>query len=227
MAERLVAEVGTGVVSRAAATIYRWMVLAAFLALCGAPTVLVWMALGLTEGVSSMFYVAALLPVAPALAAALYAQRAWEEEPDLRPARPLWRGLVRDLKDVLAWWVPVLVAAGILVVNATAGAAAPGGAILQPIAIVLLVILVLWSGHLLVVTSYFAFRTRDAMRIAAAELFTQWRTTLALACLAFVAAAVVTMASEAVLLLCGWAFALLLRVISRPVETDVRSRFTR
>ena len=227
MADRLVAEVGTGNVSRAAATIYRWMVLAAFLAVLGAPTVLVWMVLGLTEGASAFFYVAALLPIAPALSAAMYAQRAWEEEPDLRPARPLWRGLARNLKDVLAWWVPVLVIAGILVVNAISGAAAPGGTILQPIAIVLLVVLALWSGHLLIVTSYFSFRTRDAMRIAAAELFTQWRTTVAFACLAFVAAAVVTVASEAVLLLCAWAFVLVLRVIARPVENDVKSRFTR
>lgn len=226
MTNRYVDEVGTGHLSRAAATIYRWMVLAGFLALFGAPTVLVWMALGLTEGASAAFYLAALLPVAPALSAALYAQRAWEQEPDLRPARPLWRGLVRNLKDVLAWWIPVLVAAAVLVVNAIAGHEVPGGAILQPIAVVLLVVLLLWSGHLLVVTSSFSFRTRDAMRIAAAELFTQWRTTLGFASLAFVAATVVTLASEAVLLLCAWAFALVLRVISRPVETDVKSRFT-
>ncbi|MFB7250999.1 hypothetical protein [Microbacterium sp. NPDC056234] len=224
---RFVDEVGTGHLSRAAATIYRWMVLAAFLALCGAPTVLAWVALGLTEGASPVLYVAALLAVAPALSAALFGQRAWAEEPDLRPARPLWRGLVRNAKDVLVWWAPVLAAAAVLVVNVLAGDAAPGGAILRPIAVVLLVVLLLWAGHLLVVTSYFAFRTRDAMRIAAAEFFTQWRTTLGFASLMFVAATVVTLASEAVLLLCAWAFALVLRVISRPVETDVKSRFTR
>ena len=220
-------EVGAGHLSKAAAVVYRWMVLAAFLALLGAPTVLAWMALGLSEGASPMLYVIALAPVAPALSAALYAQRAWEENPDLRPALPLWRGLARNLKDVLVWWAPVLVGAGILVVNATAGDAVPGAVILRPVAVVLLVLVLLWSAHLLVVTSYFSFRARDAMRIAAAELFTQWRTTLAFACLAFVAATVVTLTSEAVLLLFGWAFALLLRVISRPVETDVRTRFTR
>ena len=226
MTDRFVGEAGTGHLSRAAATIYRWMVLAAFLALFGAPTVLVWMVLGLTEGASAMFYVAALLPVAPALSAALYAQRAWTEEPDLRPARPLWRGLVRNLKDVLVWWIPVLVAAAVLVMNALAGDAVPGGAVLRPVAIVLLVFLLLWAGHLLVVTAYFSFRARDAMRIAAAEFFTQWRATLAFASLAFVAATVVTLASEAVLVLCAWAFALVLRVVSKPVETDVKSRFT-
>ncbi|MDI6943390.1 MULTISPECIES: hypothetical protein [Microbacterium] len=227
MAAELVDEVGTGVLSRATAVVYRWIVLAAFLALLGAPTLLAWMALGLADGVSPALYVVALLPVAPALSAALYAQRAWAEAPDLRPARALWRGLARNAKDVALWWAPVLAAAAILVVNATGADAAPGGAVLRPVAIVLLAVLVLWSGHLLVVTAYFSFRTRDALRIAAAELFSQWRATLGFASLAIVAAAVVALASEAVLLLCAWAFALLLRSVSRPVEADVKARFTR
>lgn len=220
-------EAGNGRLSLAAAVVYRWMVLAGFLVLLGAPTVLAWIGLGMTDAASPMLYVAALLPVAPALSAALYAQRAWEQEPDLRPARPLWRGLVRNLKDVLVWWVPVLVAAAVLAVNAIAASAVPGGSVLRPIAIVLLVVLVLWSGHLLVVTSYFSFRARDALRIAAVELFTGWRTTLGFASLALVAASVVALASEAVLLLCAWAFALVLRAICRPVEADVKERFTR
>lgn len=227
MAVQLVDEVGTGLLSRATAVVYRWIVLAAFLAVLGAPTLIAWMALGLVDGASPMLYIAALLPVAPALSATLYAQRAWAEAPDLRPARPLWRGLVRNAKDVLVWWAPVLAAAAILVVNAIGADAAPGGAVLRPFAIVLLAVLVLWSGHLLVITSYFAFRTRDALRIAAAELFAQWRATLGFASLAIVAAAVVALASEAVLLLCAWAFALLLRSVSRPVEADVKARFTR
>ncbi|MHC1151699.1 MULTISPECIES: glycosyl transferase [unclassified Microbacterium] len=219
-------EIGDGYLSRATATIYRWMVLAAFLALFGAPTLLVWMGLGLTGGMTAIFYVAALLPVAPALSAALYAQRAWAEEPDLRPARPLWRGLLLNLRDVLAWWIPVLLIAGVLAVNIVGAGAVAGGAVLRSIAIVLLAVLVLWSTHLLVITSYYSFRTRDAMRIAAAELFTQWRATIGFAALAFVAVAVVAVSSEAVLLLCAWAFALLLRLTARPVEADVRSRFT-
>lgn len=227
MREVVAEDVGAGRLSLAAAVVYRWIVLAGFLVLLGAPTVLAWIMLGLTEGASPMLYVAALLPAAPALSAALYAQRAWGQEPDLRPARPLWRGLARNLRDVLAWWVPVLAAAAVLAVNAIAAPAVPGGAVLRSIAVVLLVVLMLWSGHLLVVTSYFSFRTRDAMRIAAVELFAGWRTTLGFASLAFVAASVVALTSEAVLLLCAWAFALVLRTITRPVEADVTERFTR
>ena len=91
----------------------------------------------------------------------------------------------------------------------------------------LVAVLAVWSGHLLVVTSYFSFRTRDALRVAAAELFLGWRTTLGLVSLLIVALATVVMASEAVLLLTGWAFVTLLRVVSLPAAADITERFVR
>ncbi|MGW9114337.1 hypothetical protein [Microbacterium sp. NPDC055683] len=228
----VVDEVGTGVLSRASAVVYRWMVLAGFLALLCSPTLAAWVVLGRAEGTSpaigiAVLGVVALLPVAPALSAALYAQRAWQAEHDLRPARALWRGLARNTGDVLRWWAPVLAAAALLVVDIVAAAAAdvPGGAGLRGAAIALLAALALWSGHLLVITAYFSFRTRDAARIALSSAFSQWRASLAFASLALVAVAVVAFASEAALLLSAWVFALLLRVVARPVEEHVGERF--
>ncbi|MFC7623855.1 hypothetical protein [Microlunatus sp. GCM10028923] len=218
-------EIGRGLLPRAAAFVYRYLVLGAFLALLGVPTLLVWTLLVPSVG-NAVLFVAAMVPVAPALSAALYAQRDWSTSPDLTPGRALWRGLRTNLVDTLKWWLPVLAVAAVLAVNLQYADTVAGGRILQPICLVLLAVLALWSGHLLAVTAYFSFRTRDALRVAAAEL-AQWRATLGLAALLVVAVATVLLTSEAVLLATGWAFAGLLRLVLRPVEADVVKRFVR
>lgn len=218
-------EVGRGILARASALIYRYLVLGAFLALLGAPTLVAWTLLVPSVGNAALF-VAALAPVAPALSAALYAQRDWSRSPDLNPGRALWRGLRTNLVDTLKWWLPVLVVAAVLMINILHADTVAGGQLLRPICLVLLAVLALWSGHLLAVTAYFSFRTRDAVRVAAAEL-AQWRATVGLAALLVVAVATVVLTSEAVLLATGWAFAGLLRLLLRPVEADVTTRFVR
>lgn len=217
-------EVGRGLLARASAVVYRHLVLGAFLALFGAPTLIVWTLL-VPSGSNAALFVAALVPVAPALSAALYAQRAWARSPDLSPGRSLWRGLRLNLGDTLRWWLPVLVVAGVLTFNVFFAGAVPAGEVLRPICLVLLVVLTVWSGHLLVVTSYFSFRTRDVLRVAAAEFFLGWRSTLGIVALLITAIGTVVLTSEAVLLLTGWAFAGLLRLITRPVEADIIERF--
>src|SRR5690606_40523397 len=109
----------------------RYIVLGAFLAAAGLPTLLFWTLLS-PEPANAVLFVLALLPVAPALSAALYAQRAWSAEPDLSPARPLFRGLRLNLRDTLSWWTPVLVAATVLAVNVLFADAVPGGALERP-----------------------------------------------------------------------------------------------
>ncbi|GAB3750248.1 hypothetical protein GCM10028864_24810 [Microlunatus parietis] len=216
-------EIGRGTLARVAAFVYRYLVLGLFLALLGAPTMIMWILL--EPSVSNAIpFVAALAPVAPALSAALYAQRDWSRAPDLNPGRALWRGLRINLVDTLKWWLPVLAVAAVLTVNLGYADTVPGGQTLRPVCLVLLAALALWSGHLLAVTAYFSFRTRDALRVAAAEL-ARWRPTLGLAALLVVAVATVLLTSEAVLLATGWAFAGLLRLTLRPVEADVAERF--
>lgn len=219
-------EIGPGVLSRASAAIYRYLVLGLFLAVAGLPTLLLWTLLA-PEPANVLLFVAALLPVAPALAAALYAQRAWATEPDLSPARPLLRGFRLNLRDTLAWWIPVLALTTVLGVNLLFADAVAGGEVLRPMSAVLLVVLAVWSGHLLAVTSFFSFRFRDVLRVAAAECFLSWKSSLGVLSLLVVAAAVVAVGSEAVLLLFGWAFALSLWLVLRPVAADITARFTR
>lgn len=219
-------EIGRGVLSRLTAAVYRYIVLGAFLAAAGLPTLLFWTLLS-PEPANAVLFVLALLPVAPALSAALYAQRAWSAEPDLSPARPLFRGLRLNLRDTLSWWAPVLVAATVLAVNVLFADAVPGGALVRPVCFVLMTALAVWAGHLLTVSSFFSFRVRDVFRVAAVEFFFSWKSSLGILSLLVVATAVVVAGSEALLLILGWAFAALLWLIVRPVVADVTERFTR
>jgi hypothetical protein len=218
-------EIGPGALSKLTAAVYRYLVLGVFLAVSGLPTLLFWTLLG-PEAANVALFVAALLPVAPALSAALYAQRAWAAEPDLSPARPLLRGLRLNLKDTLAWWIPVLALTTVLAVNVLFAQSVAGGQVLRPMSVVFLVGLAVWSGHLLVVSSFFSFRFRDVLRVAAVELFLSWKSSLGLLALLVVATATVLLSSEAMLLLTGWAFALSLWLIVRPVMADITERFT-
>jgi hypothetical protein len=218
-------EIGPGALSRFTAAVYRYLVLGVFLAVAGVPTLLAWMLLAPDPG-NVMWFVAALLPVAPALSAALYAQRAWAKEQDLSPARPLFRGLRMNLRDTLAWSVPVLALAAVLAVNVAFASQVAGGALLRPVCAVLLVVLAVWAGHLLAVSSFFSFRFRDVLRVAAAEFFLSWKSSLGVLLLLAVAVGAVLMSSEAVLLGLGWAFAAMLWLVVRPVVADVTKRFT-
>lgn len=219
-------EIGPGPLSRITAAVYRIMVLATFLVLNCAPTVLVWMLLG-RDSTNTVLFVVAMLPVVPGLSAAIYALRAWSVSTDLHPAKALFRGYARNLVDILKWWVAVLVVATVLVSNVVFADVVRGGAVLRPACLVLLTALGVWSAHLLVITSLFSFRTRDAMRIAAVELFSQWKASLGILSMIIVAAAVVAFGSEAVLALLAWAFAGLLWLTARPVVVDVSARFIR
>lgn len=218
-------EIGPGTLSLITAAVYRYLVLGLFLAVCGLPTLLLWSVLS-PEAANVVFFVAALLPVAPAFSAALYAQRAWSQEPDLSPARPLFRGLRLNLRDTLSWWAPVLAVATVLAVNVLFADGIAGGAILRAMSIALMAALAVWAGHLLVVTSFFSFRFRDVLRVAAAEFFLSWKASLGVLALLVVAIAVVALGSELLLLLLGWAFALFLWLVVRPAVADITERFT-
>ncbi|GAB3654405.1 hypothetical protein [Glycomyces tarimensis] len=219
-------EIGPGVLSRLTAAVYRYLVLGLFLAVFGLPTLLFWTLLS-PEPSNVVLFIAALLPVAPALSAALYAQRAWSAEPDLSPARPLLRGFRLNLRDTLSWWIPVLAFTTVLAVNVLFAEGVAGGEILRPVCVVLIVVLAVWSGHLLVVTSFFSFRFRDVLRVAAVEFFLSWKSSLGILSLLVVATATVVVSSEALLLLLGWAFSLSLWLVTRPVTADITERFTR
>lgn len=217
--------VATGPLSQLAQAVYQHAALAVCLAVGCAPTVLVVSLLSVTPG-NAAFFVLAQLPVAPVLAAGLWAVRGWRDDPEEGPFVLFWQGLRRSTADVLRWWVPTVLAVTVLAVDVLASGTVPAAEALRPVALVLAGVLVLWSGHMLVVTTFFSFRTRDAARVAAVMLLARWRVTLVHVSLLVVAVGVTALGSDAILALSAWALVSMLEVVSRPVVTDTRERFT-
>lgn len=218
-------EVGRGILWRATAVIYRYLVLEVLLVVMCLPTLIVMVLLE-RDASNAPLFVAALLPVAPAFSAGLNAIRGWEAETDLSPSRPFWHAYRRDAVDVLKWWVPVLVILALLVFNLTHLDVVAAGQVVRPVLLLLVAVLTVWAGHLLIITSALSFRVIDAARIAASTAVTHWRVTLAILAELVVAAAVVYTTSEAVLLLFAWAFPALLHPWCAPLISDVTKRFT-
>lgn len=215
---------GDGPLSQIAGAVYRHLGLTICLALTCLPTLLVLMFLAAAPA-NLPYLVLAQLPVAPALSAALYAVRAWREDPDDGPFSAFWRGYRRNAGDVLRWWVLAVGVLTVLAVNIAHGDAVAGGGVLRGIAMALAVSLALLSGHLLVITSFFSFRTRDAVRIAVVELWVQWRVTLAMISMLVVAAGVVYLGTGIALMVVAGLLLSLLEHATRPVAAHVAANF--
>src|SRR5665647_3069027 len=84
---------------------------------------------------------------------------------------------------------------------------------------------VLWTVHAVVVVSLFAFRLRDAARIARYYLFGRPLVTLGVLSLAVLATGVVLFTSDRVLVALGSVFTFLLWRNARPMVADVQRRF--
>ena len=216
---------GSGILSRVTFAVYRHLALALWLALCCAPAVVGMTLLG-GHASNVLLLVWLQLPVAPALAAGLFSVRVWRKDGDTSPFALFLRGLRRNTLDVLRWWVPTLAVASVLAVNVVNADAVPGGSALRIWSLGLGLLLVLWSGHALLLSSHFSFRTRDTARIALYLVAAEWRTTVAFVSLLIVAAGVTYLASEAVLVLFAWAFISVLELISRPALAHIEERFT-
>jgi len=220
------ASVGTGPLSQLVQAVYQHAALAACLVAGCAPTVVVLTLVSSTTTNVPLF-VLAQLPVGPVLSAGLYAVRGWRAEPGGEPFALFWRGVKMNTLDVLRWWVPVLLVATVLAVDLWASETVPAAQALRPVAAVLGVLLVLATGHMLVVTTFFSFRTRDVLRVAAATLVSQWRVTLVHVSLLVVAVGITMFGSDVLLAFSAWALVSMLEFVSRPVVIAVKERFVR
>jgi hypothetical protein len=220
-----VARFGTGPLSRFAALVYTLLVVNVLTLLAALPGLVPLALLG--RDASNLPLVAlCLVPLGPALSAAVYAVRHRSSDTtDLAPAAAFAGGYRANLRGVLAIWVPALAWLCVLALSLANFAATglPGWwAVL--LAVVALVA-TLCGMNALVITSLFAFRTRDVARLSAYFLFRTPGVALGNACLLIVAGGLAVLFSEVVLGLLASVFVLSLLRTSEPMLAAVRAEF--
>ncbi|MDR2929472.1 MAG: hypothetical protein LBV06_00975 [Propionibacteriaceae bacterium] len=160
------AEVGRSAFARITAMIYWVIVLTVLFGLVAAPG---WVAsLFIAPDPSNWpLFMACLLPVGPGVSAMVFAwRRRALEGPDLSPAARFFRGYRLNAVDVLRWWAPylIVVALGGFVAANIGLTGLPTGLVWVLVALGFLS--ALWAGHMMILTSVFSFRTRDAARLS-------------------------------------------------------------
>lgn len=218
-------EVGRGPLSRGAAAVYRMLVLEAQLLLATSPTVAVAVLLD-SDASNLPLLILALLPVAPALVAGVSAVRTAGRAADLSPARFFFRAYRRDLGPTLVWSVPATALFAVLSWDLLHLQQVAGGGALRPLLVLVCAALLVWCGHMVLLTAGFHFRPQDAARVALGQLLSQWRWSLGVLALVIIAGFIVMAASGALLLLSLWAIVGLLALMGRPVLESVRRDFT-
>ncbi|MGI5458807.1 hypothetical protein ACQEWB_37660 [Streptomyces sp. CA-249302] len=217
---------GVGPLSRAAALIHTLLTVEALLLAAASPGLLALLLLG-PDPSNLPLAAVCLLPVGPALSAALYAlHHRTGDLTDLHPARTYARGWRLNALAVLRIWVPLLAWLTIIGFTLTHFSATglPGwwAWLLAAIGLASL----LWGAHALVLTSLFTFRARDTARLAAYFLFRHGRATLAAASLLVLTAGLTALRTEALPALLAAPMLLSLLHGSRPVIAETQEDFT-
>jgi hypothetical protein len=219
-------EFGQGTLSRAAALVYGLLVVEILLLVTTLPGLVPLLLLDRDAGNLPLAAVC-LIPVGPALSAAVYAVHHRSEDlTDLRPAAGFWRGYRLNVAAALRIWVPALAWLTVLAVGVGRGSAAGMSGWWSPVLIVIAAVVTLWAANALVITSLFVFRTRDVARLAAYFLVRTPGVPVGTVCLLIVAGGLTAVASEAAVVLLASVFVLALVRTSRPMVTAVREDFT-
>ncbi|MEU8215485.1 DUF624 domain-containing protein [Micromonospora taraxaci] len=216
---------GDGPLSRITSRVYILLVVELLLLLTTLPGLLPLLVLG--RDPSNLPLAALLLvPVGPAVSAALYAVRHQRTDlTDLRPAALFWRGYRTNASGVLRVWVPTLVWLTVLAMN-LAYRDAVGLASWWSVPLVLLAVgVTLCAANALVITSLFDFRTRDVLRLAVHFLVRTPGVTVGTALLLAAATGVTAVFSEAVLAMLGSVLVLALLRVGDPMVDLIRKEF--
>ncbi|WP_246576643.1 hypothetical protein [Actinospica durhamensis] len=219
-------EVGEGALARITSAIYSLLTVDVLLLLAVLPG-LVPLVLLARDAADAPLAVACLIPVGPAVSAALFALRRHRGDPaDLRPAAEFARGYRLNAAGVLKLWLPYLAVLSVMAVDLAHVRSSGVPTWWAAIVVVFAVAATLWMANALVITSLFSFRTRDAARLAAYFLGATRSVALGNLCLLIVAVGVVDIASEAVLALFGVCFAAALLRTAQPMIARVTKEFT-
>ncbi|MEJ8671517.1 hypothetical protein WKI71_33590 [Streptomyces sp. MS1.AVA.1] len=217
---------GAGSLSRAAALVHTLVTVEALLLLAASPGLAGLLLLG-ADPANLPLAAVCLLPLGPALAAALYALHHRSGDlTDLHPARTYARGWRVNALPALRLWTPLLAWLAVIAFTLTHFSATglPGwwAVLLGAIGAACM----LWGAHALVLTSLFAFRSRDTARLAAYFVFRQGRATLGAASLLVLVAASTALLTEALPALLAAPLLLSLLHSSRPVIAETQEDFT-
>ncbi|MGX1133975.1 hypothetical protein RKD49_006165 [Streptomyces glaucescens] len=217
---------GAGPLSRAAALIHTLLTVEALLLLAAAPGLAGLLLLG-PDPSNLPLAAGCLLPLGPAVSAAVYALRHRSRDlTDLHPARAFRRGWRLNAVPALKLWTPLLGWLTVIAFTLTHFSATglPGwwAGLLALVGAGSL----LWGAHALLLTSLFAFRARDTARLAAWFLFRHGRTTLAAASLLILAAALTALLTEALPALLAAPLLLSLLHAGRPVIAETEEDYT-
>jgi hypothetical protein len=217
---------GDGPLSRAVALVHTLVTVEALLLLAASPGLAALLLLG-PGAVGPPLAALCLLPLGPALSAALYAlHHRGHDLTDLHPARTYRRGWRLNAAPALKLWGPLLAWLTVIAFTLTHFSATglPGwwAVLLAAVGAGSL----LWGAHALVITSLFAFRARDTARLAAYFLLRHWRATLGAASLLVVTGALTALMTEALPALLAAPLLLSLLHSSRPVIAETREDFT-
>jgi hypothetical protein len=217
---------GDGPLSRAAALVHTLVTVEALLLAAASPGLAVLFLLG-PDPSNLPLAAVAVLPLGPALSAAVYALHHRDRDlTDLHPARAYARGWRLNALPVLRLWAPLLawltVIAFTLTHFSTTGLPGWWAVLLAAIGLCSL----LWGAHALVLTSLFTFRTRDTARLAAYFLLRHGGATLAAASLLMLTAALTALLTEALPALLAAPLLLSLLYGSRRVIAETQEDFT-
>lgn len=217
-------EIGRGPLSRGSAVVYWFVVIEAMIVLFTLPALALMLLV--EQDVSNLpLYLLLLIPVGPALSAALFAWRVFTTDRDLRPARHFLRGYRVNFGDALKVWAPALLVLTVLGVNVLNAEAAGMSPIFVGISGVLGVLVLLWTMNAIAVVSMFSFRWRDVVRVSAYYLFIKPLVNLGIVSLLVLAGGIVYFWSDWVLVLLGSVFAYWLFQNARPMLVDLQAQF--
>lgn len=217
---------GEGPLAQVAALVYSLMTIGLLMLAALAPGLVPLVVLD-RDASNAPLAVACLLPVGPALSAALFALRRHRGDlTELHPAAEFWRGYRLNAGGVLRLWVPWLAGMAVVAENLAHLKASGVPGWWAAVMIVIAVVALLWMANVLVITSLFTFRTVDVARLAAYFLGRTRGVTLGNLCLLIVVAGVVDFASELVLAVLGVVFAGALLRTAEPMIRQVEEDFT-
>jgi uncharacterized membrane protein YesL len=218
---------GDGALFRFSNTVYWFLATEFYLVVTSLPVVFALVFLE-RDPSNAVLYAIAGAFLGPAIAAALHCMRKIMREKDLNPTRDFVRGYRLNVLDTLKFWVPAVAVIAILVLNLRSLETqnSPMDAVLQVLMVLVALVGTLWLMNMMVISTAFHFRQRDLARLSVFYLGKTLRITFGNLATLFIAAVLLLLTSDWVLLLCSSLFVYLFALNTADLVAQVEARFT-